>query len=144
MHSALWWHSSIQVVAPWIRPCLGCHASQYYLIGNYTVYIKLFTGSMCSVNPYDMIHCLHSLYHIIWYTVTCLPESTPTIDGEFRIRKRLGGRRQWRKHWASFIVRLAMSDYTRDIFICVFVICPGNSEGRIKTNKLIWLQCDRR
>jgi len=25
---------------------------------------------MRSVNPYDMIHCLHSLYHIIWYTVT--------------------------------------------------------------------------
>ena len=29
---------------------------------------------MRSVNPYDMIHCLYSLYHIIWYTVTSLPE----------------------------------------------------------------------
>ena len=25
------------------------------------------------VNLYDMIHCLCSLYHIIWYTVACLP-----------------------------------------------------------------------
>jgi len=68
MHSALWWHGSIQVVVPWIRPCLGCHASQYYLIGNYTVYIKLFTGSMHSVNPYDMIHCNVTM---CWSHIAC-------------------------------------------------------------------------
>jgi len=68
-------------VAPWIRPCLGCRTSHYVFIGHYTVYTDyttLFTGSMCLVNPYDMIHCLHSLYHIIWYTVTCLPVAAMT------------------------------------------------------------------
>ena len=32
---------------------------------------------MRSVNPYDMIHCLCLLYHIIWYTVACLPGTKP-------------------------------------------------------------------
>ena len=30
---------------------------------------------MHSVNPYDMIHCSRSLYHIMWYTVAWLPET---------------------------------------------------------------------
>ena len=38
------------------------------------VYPILFTGSMNLVNPYHVTQCDRSVAHIIWYTVTCLPD----------------------------------------------------------------------
>ena len=65
--------AAFEDVAPWIELRLGCCTIHCVWIFPYRVPTTLFTSSMHSVNPYDMIHCLHSLYHIIWYTVTCLP-----------------------------------------------------------------------
>ena len=75
--SYLMWPTSVRMVlmhcelcmaqqhsTPWIGPCLGCHTIYCVLIFPYRVPTTLFTSSMCSVNPYDMINCLHSLYHM--------------------------------------------------------------------------------
>ena len=40
----------------------------------------LFTGSMNSLNPYHVTQCDHSVAHIIWYTVTCLPGYHDTLS----------------------------------------------------------------
>ena len=53
------------------------------------VYPILFTGSMNSLNPYHVTPCDRSVAHIIWYTVTCLPEGQCYVPDNLEVRRQV-------------------------------------------------------
>ena len=75
-----YWHWECYTCTYWQR-CISdgqCGFNEFiesYYMVQYVlpiVYPILFTGSMNSLNPYHMRQCVHSVAHIIWYTVTSL------------------------------------------------------------------------